>query len=169
MSDIGSLGGSSFAYAINDNGQVVGASFLADNSTVHAFLWTQASGMQDLGTLGGVDSYAYGINAGGVVVGMSNTASGYVGFLWTRNTGMLPLNLASTTAWGINSSKQVVGTWVPSAKQSGFLWTQTKGVQNLNGLVTPKNIRVGSALAINRSGQIAAFSGQHALLLTPTK
>lgn len=47
--DLGTLGGlSSFGQGINDFGAVVGYSFLSDNSTVHAFLYTAAAGMVDL-------------------------------------------------------------------------------------------------------------------------
>ena len=38
---------------INDSGQVVGGSATPGDAEVHAFLWTQADGMVDLGTLGG--------------------------------------------------------------------------------------------------------------------
>ncbi len=47
--DLGTLGGlSSFGQGINDFGAVVGYSFLSDNSTAHAFLYTAATGMVDL-------------------------------------------------------------------------------------------------------------------------
>ena len=50
--DLGTLGGVfSSASAINANGQVVGGSQTADG-TYHAFSWTAAGGMVDLGTLG---------------------------------------------------------------------------------------------------------------------
>ena len=53
MQDLGTLGGdSSQAYGINDNGQVVGVSTLADGVTSHAFLWTEDTGMVDLGDTG---------------------------------------------------------------------------------------------------------------------
>ena len=53
MVDLGTLGGAySQAVAVNDNGQVVGSSRLAERRA-HAFSWTAAGGMVDLGTLGG--------------------------------------------------------------------------------------------------------------------
>lgn len=40
MRDLGTLGGSfSCASAINDNEQVAGYSYLADNTTMHPFIW----------------------------------------------------------------------------------------------------------------------------------
>lgn len=68
---LGALGGTgeSWSYAINASGQVVGASDYG--AGYHAFLWTKAGGMQDLGSLDG-DSFAYGINASGQVVGNFN-------------------------------------------------------------------------------------------------
>jgi uncharacterized membrane protein len=40
----------------------------------HAFSWTQASGMVDLGGLGGTFTFATAVNARGDVIGDSNTA-----------------------------------------------------------------------------------------------
>ena len=53
-------GGHSAAQDINNRGQVVGWSGTADGR-VGAFLWSAATGMVDLGTLGGPYSYAHAI------------------------------------------------------------------------------------------------------------
>ena len=64
-----SLGGSwSWATGINASGQVAGLAGLP-NGDWHAFSWTAAGGMIDLGTLGATYSYPYGINNLGQVVG----------------------------------------------------------------------------------------------------
>ena len=60
----------SYAFGINDAGQVVGRSFTAGGAH-HAFITgPDGMGMRDLGTLGGTDySDADGINDAGQVVG----------------------------------------------------------------------------------------------------
>ena len=51
MTDLGNLGLTSYAHAISASGQVVGASRMADGTTVHAFLWENVGPMIDLNTL----------------------------------------------------------------------------------------------------------------------
>src|SRR5882762_359266 len=68
MQDLGSLGASSYASAVNSSGEVAGY-FVTTLGHVRAFLWTASTGMQDIGTLGGADSVAFGINDAGEVSG----------------------------------------------------------------------------------------------------
>ena len=75
MQDLGTLGGEwSFAQGINDLGQVVGFSQVA-NGKSHAFVWNSNDGMVDLDSLGG-DSQAWAINKNGSIVGYSLVAPG---------------------------------------------------------------------------------------------
>ena len=88
ITDLGTLpsGDFSFAFGINNRGQVVGLSNSASGEA-HAVLWENGK-MTDLGTLpGGEDfsSFASGINNRGQVVGNSSTASGeFHAVLWTK-------------------------------------------------------------------------------------
>ena len=60
---------SSYAYGINNSGQVVGeADPNGDSDLSHAFLYSGGT-MQDLGTFGGMNSEAYSINNSGQVAG----------------------------------------------------------------------------------------------------
>jgi probable HAF family extracellular repeat protein len=86
--DLKNFGGTvlNTADAINDRGQVVGFSALTGNTTLHAFLWTASTGIQDLGTLpGDTLSEALGINNRGQIVGGSCDASfNCRAFIWEK-------------------------------------------------------------------------------------
>jgi probable HAF family extracellular repeat protein len=169
MQDLGTLGGdSSFAAGINDAGQVVGQADLENGAGTHAFIWSEKTGMQDLGTLGGPDS---GATAKGVVVGFSSLADNTTApFIWDklhgmRRLGMIEGNYASAS--GINASSQIVGQ---ALNEGGALWINIHTLVNLNALMPHDEGYIGSAFAINESGQITGtsiFSGETALLLTP--
>jgi len=109
--DLGTLGGiKSYAYGINDSGQVVGYSKNSDGD-YHAFFWNGID-MIDLGTLGGDKSCAYGINDSGQVVGYSrNSDRKYRAFLW-NGTDMIDLGTLGgdrSYAYGIDFFGQAVG------------------------------------------------------------
>jgi probable HAF family extracellular repeat protein len=134
--DLGNLGGTggpagNHACALNNRGQVVGHSELANDSTFHGFLWTEATKMRDLGTLkGDVASLALGINDSGTVVGASLDANfnsravvwknGHIADLNTllRNSSALYLLDAAS----INRGGEVVGLAATSTGElHGFL------------------------------------------------
>jgi probable HAF family extracellular repeat protein len=66
--------------AINNGGQVVGRSDIPSRGTQHvfrAFLWTNAAGMKDLGSLSGRQwAQANDLNEIGLVVGQTWLSSG---------------------------------------------------------------------------------------------
>ena len=114
IQDLGTLGGtSSLASAVNDRGQVVGFTYLPNDTEVHAFSWTQAGGMVDLGTLGGYSSQAIAVNDSGQIVGWAFTADGTThAFSWTQAGGMVNLGSLGGTYSGanaVNASGQIVG------------------------------------------------------------
>jgi probable HAF family extracellular repeat protein len=71
MTDLGSLGSNSFAFAISRNGQTAGVSYIPGDAFYHAVIWQNGS-IVDLGTLGGLNSGASGINSSGEVAGSSD-------------------------------------------------------------------------------------------------
>ena len=69
---------------------------------MRAFLWTKGAGMQNLGVLpGGTSSQAFAINDSQEVVGSSTSSAGNRAFVWTRQTGIVDLNHASSMTLGI--------------------------------------------------------------------
>src|SRR5215208_4461595 len=122
MKDLGTLGSDfSFASAINDSGQVVGASYSAYYGEVHAFLYEDGQ-MKDLGDLGGDynpeigKDRANGINASGHVVGQSlKSSNNFHAFLYRGEGPMQDLGDLVTSGEGssgasaINDFDQIVG------------------------------------------------------------
>jgi probable HAF family extracellular repeat protein len=164
--DLGTLGGAnSVAYAINDNGAVVGSSLNAQGQT-RAFLWTPQGGMTDLGTLGGNFAVARDINDKGHVVGYSQTSSNTVrAFLWTpqggmRNLGSLGGDWSEATA--IDEFDQVVGwsrTQPNGLRERGFFWYEPNGMRDLGILGNRTQFFDGSrANGLNELGFIVGTS-----------
>jgi len=153
--NLGTLGGNqSVANATNDRGQVAGAAlntmsdpfanafaltylFVPAATQSHAFRWTEAGRMKDLGTLGGPDSSASFVNRRGQIAGesfTSFTANSSTGvptldpFFW-ENGKMVDIGTLGGTFSqpnGMNNSGQVVGVSNTTGDQAGhaFLWDQ---------------------------------------------
>lgn len=144
MTDTGTFGGSnSWAYGINDSGDVVGSAETPDyyfdeygflRNCSHAFLWRNGANT-DLGTLGGNNSWAYAVNSSRYVVGWSETglvdADGHPvnhAFIWLNGV-MLDLNdsIISGSGWeftsasGITESGMIIGAGVHSGAASAFI------------------------------------------------
>jgi probable HAF family extracellular repeat protein len=106
-----------------------------------AFRWTEAGGMQELGTLGGAQSGATGVSAdGSVVVGVAENAEGQEhAFRWTAAGGMQDLGTlggSGSAATGISADGSVVvGSAQDATRQMrAFRWTAAHGMQDLGTL-----------------------------------
>jgi len=156
--DLGNLGGTTgqaggnIALDINNQGQVVGNSDLAGDTTFHAFLWTKRTGTQDLGTLSGdVASLSISINDAGSVVGASlDTNFNPRAFLWEKGV-MTDLNtliagdspLYLLTGCSINSRGEIIGLGLTSTGEiHTYLATPTHGVaaseSTSQGVISPR-------------------------------
>ena len=180
VQDLGTLGGTkSAAYALNEQGQVVGYSTTATGAR-HAFLWTPGAGMRDLGVLAeGLGSIARGINDRGAVVGQSTLPYPATArnpethaFLWTPAGGMQDLGalggeLTSSVAYDINNAGQVVGRSYSADRiippdpgsdaeyfSRAFLWAPGQGMKDLGALASGYAV----AYAINDAGLIVGKS-----------
>jgi len=171
---------SSIAWAVNGPGLIVGDSATVVTTGVpnHAFRWAPATGMIDLGTLGGRDSQALAVNDRGEIVGQSqvpldptgnpfNSPRAFLGqgSLVPRMIDLGTLGGTYSSASGINSrdpyDSQVVGTasTTGDAAFRAFLWT---GNLLNGGTMVDLNTRIASgtgwqligARSINNKGQI---------------
>ncbi len=182
------------AAAINDKGQIVGASgtcagfnpnsglYLVEN---HALLWERDRNRtpHDLGNLGGAGgiagNHACALNNRGQVVGHSELPNNttFHGFLWTEAEGMqglgpLPGDSASL-ALGINDAGQVVGASLDESFNPRAIVWENGRVIDLNTLITvnPAALYLLLADSINSSGEIVGLGvtadGLHGFLATP--
>jgi len=142
--DLGNLGGDgttaqmgagNIGLAVNNRGQVTGASAITGNATNHAYIWTSETGMRDLGTLpGDVLSVGTGINDESLVIGSSMDKDGNPTAVIWANGAIIDLNslvpedfpLFLLFATAANNSGQIVGFGVQKDAPNhvhGFLAT----------------------------------------------
>ncbi|MBV8207816.1 MAG: hypothetical protein JO041_13565 [Acidobacteria bacterium] len=164
-----------FAIAINDHGQVAGASGVCSAfnaidgfyiSPVHALLWDHGRTI-NLGSLGGAfGNQAHGMNNRGQVVGASDLAgdSVFYGFVWSERTGMqaIPpvLGDAYSAALGISDLGVVTGVSIDSTFTNLHAFVVVNGVTtDLNTLI-PRNspLQLLTACGINSRGEITGLA-----------
>ena len=140
--DLGTLGGpGSNAQAVNESGQVVGWSPLA-NGELHGFLWTAKDGMQDLGP-----GRALKVTDDGVV--LIRRSDGYE--LWSKN-GSSPTGLSPAYSVSDMNNRGVLVGQTPDGR--AFIWSAASGVEILSGV----GHGWSAAYALNDNGVVAGYA-----------
>jgi probable HAF family extracellular repeat protein len=130
-----------------DGSVVVGQSDTGTPGTIHAFRWTKADGMVDLGTLGGPLSIASSTDKdGSVIVGCSTVANDTKYWDGFQVMGCRP------NAFGAKS---------PDVR--AFRWTAATGIKDLNTLVSDAGekmsvITMVAASAVSENGFIVGYT-----------
>jgi probable HAF family extracellular repeat protein len=164
-----------FAIAINDSGQVAGASGVCSTfnvvnglylSPVHALLWDHGKAT-NLGSLGGnFGNQAHGMNNRGQVVGASDLAGDAVfhGFVWSQSTGMqdippLPGDTYSV-ALAINDRGVATGLSLDATFTILRAFVVVDGVPtDLNTLISADSpLQLQTACGINSRGEITGLA-----------
>jgi probable HAF family extracellular repeat protein len=166
---------------INENLQVTGVAYFNEAGTrYHAFLWSEAAGWKDLGTLpGGQNSYGEWMTDSGVVAGLSTSAEypNGVTVYWDpagkiHPVGTLPGGDSSWPGFITNSGTILGESTVAGGDNHAFIWTSKDGMRDLNSMIPPNSgWDLHHAASINNAGQIVGYGtingADHAYLLTP--
>ena len=119
-----------------DAGMAVG--WCGNEAPRRAFAWTEATGMMDLGTLGGTTALAFATRSGRAVG--SSTLSGDLtenAMAWSLSTGMIDLGSLNGGSWMLayaTAGNVVVGAGAVDGWARAFRWTPSTGLIALPAL-----------------------------------
>jgi probable HAF family extracellular repeat protein len=180
ITDLGTLGAGfmSYAYSINDHGDIVGISTRADHpfDEWHAVRWSDGV-MTDLGTVPAArQTFSFGINHAGAVVGSFTDAAGHTfPLLWNRDRITALPTLAGATytepykisnrgdAVGVSNDHAVLwsrGGVTDLGLPSGAVWTFGRDLNNSGVVVGDSFIpSSGNRAFVWADGVIRALPG----------
>jgi probable HAF family extracellular repeat protein len=169
-------GSSSYAADINGANTVVGWSETSGGAT-HAFRWTAAQGMLDLGTLPGdamsraVAVLDAGAQGDGRILGVSGDGDRWTPVVWSASGSIsalpIPLipNFTTALPTGFNARGDVVGSDA-GGLQHGWIWSETDGKYDLSASVQGGSSE-GAAGAVNASGLVVLTTRANTCTRTP--
>jgi probable HAF family extracellular repeat protein len=157
---LGSLGGDSRAFSINDAGQIAGYSGLyagPRNTIGHAFIYSGGK-MKDIGALGGATSSGLGINRDGKLTGTSRDATSadksYVyGNAVMTSIGSLGGRYSAGTAINVFGQVAGVSDLADGTSQHAYVYG-SGGMKDLGTL----GGRYSRANSINDAGQVVGYA-----------
>jgi uncharacterized membrane protein len=181
VTDLGALvntngvsGDNSTAYDLNDDGAVTGYSDIpnlaGDFTPFHAILYTDAGGLEDLGTFDTLYEYyqygysiSYAANAAGHVVGLAHNSDWYFRpFIYDSAGGLrqLPIDEAYTAnewyAVAINDAGRIGGHVIAATDQSlPYYWTSESA--DPVALAMPTEFPYGEIYGINAAGTMVGI------------
>ncbi|NNE47781.1 MAG: tandem-95 repeat protein, partial [Rhodothermales bacterium] len=158
IEETGTLGGrGSRAFAINDDGVVVGTS-LTTAGVVKAFIWTDNS-ILEIDSDETRYSQAFGVNDVGQVVGAIEQDGEITAAVWqlgpekTESTLLPTLDGAFSVAFDVNNAGQVVGTSLGAGDFRPVVWTG-----GIMSEIAVDGVSSGQAESINESGQLVGLT-----------
>lgn len=163
--ELGLLEGGAWSegFAVNEQGQVVGAADTPNN--YHAFIWDMGV-MTDLGILqGGTQSVAFSINNNGVIVGRADDADGHDRAVrWQLISGEWQIedigDLGGTFALAtrVNDLGKIVGySATDTGPSHGFIW-ENGSMLDVGTLNYSGPFAFSQALGLNNLGEVVGFA-----------
>jgi len=147
---MGTLGGCcTSAEGVSPEGSAITGWSVNSSGFLHAFRWTAATGLQDLGVTDGTESVGEDASSNGaVVVGQARDKNDFWrAFAWTAGGGMKDIGTLGgpmSVAYGVNDNGTVaVGTSLTtssSASNHAFRWTAKNGMQDIQSLLTKAGV-----------------------------
>ena len=143
LSYLGSPSGRSFAYGINDSGQIVG-----EYGSTQAFSYYNGA----YTTIGPANSSATGINNAGQITGNVSTDDGFKGFVYSNGTvtDLTPTNATRSAAFAINNSGQIAGSAGQVLNEA--LIFSNSGTTNLSTAIPNDGSTTSQAVGISDNG-----------------
>jgi uncharacterized membrane protein len=146
------------ASSINNNGDICGGAYYADQTLSHAFGGNITGGLYmlpssaNVGYPYGYQSWAHGINASGRIVGESDRNPA----IWSNGQALQTVSIGTNSygrAYGVNKFGQAVGTYRTTNDNRAWFWDGV--LHDLNDLIDPASgWLLRSARGINNQGQI---------------